>query len=250
MFLKLGGNYDFNNSIYAHQPFSSHVVSPSTPDRPSFPSPTQMLSSGTIIASIILTKRQRNPKYHNHGISPFFLIVLCQVRLGTTFGAVLLKDALQRPPPPHPLTSHQTTHLNAFPARIFDWSKYFTPIEICGDPPKCLPSQNNKISNFKYQNIKNPPKCLPSQELEILLGELAAARGFKLHIQSVRHLLHHNMYLQRKICTCNQYQYQYQHNVYRQWCKAKLPATCTSTSTIRIFNIFLAPLGALIGLAF
>ena len=35
---------------------------------------------------------------------------------------------------------------------------------------------------------ENSPKCLPSQELEILISELTPARGFKLHIQSVRHL--------------------------------------------------------------
>ena len=159
MFLKLGGNYEFNNSIYAHQPFSSHVVSPSTPDRPSFPSPTQMLSSGTIIASIILTKRQRNPKYHNHGISPFFLIVLCQVRLGTTLGAVLLKDALQRASPPHKSSNNQYI---AVPRLSVDrrlrlgtgWEPPIRGSEMFERPPR--PNLTDFFSVFSKKHLAHP----------------------------------------------------------------------------------------------
>ena len=43
---------------------------------------------------------------------------------------------------------------------------------------------------------ENSPKCLPSQELEILISELTPARGFKLHIQSVRHLQYMLLYIE------------------------------------------------------
>ena len=221
MFLKLGGNYEFNNSIYAHQPFSSHVVSPSTPDRPSFPSPTQMLSSGTIIASIILTKRQRNPKYHNHGISYLlsrFLIVLCQVRLGTTFGAVLLKDALQRPPP-HPLTSHQTTHLNAFPARDSAIKGSFTD-----RGPPLTSHQTTHLNAFPARNLRfSSVSWRPHEALNFIFRVFATCyiticifnESYLQPIPVPAQYVYMFNILSSKV-TCSQYQYQYQQNMYLQ----------------------------------